>query len=575
MSHRKRPPKTSGSASPPSEGGKLKEKSKASEHPEGNAVTALKSTSRKVSPLSVTQGFPPTDKKTTSKDKLNFYAQSILGLKLSQKLEADSILNGSGSSLFWSEYIKEMSACLPLPILTDSLDLGSHLLSGFVSRVNANSWFSMNLNSLPTKNSFKIFCPSSTVSLLGFTDCENTKSKPKRPFKKNPRNKSKKEKPNSVLKIRVFPSRELHQVWKQWLAAYRWIYNQTINLLRQGAKPNIYDMQAELRDLAKPEWVKNLPGHQLQEAVADACDAHRQAIANKGSAYLKSCRATSQVIKFKAGNFKKGTWYPLLTKGLSFTSPQEIPSHCNYGTQLVYARRQWFACFPVLKPIELTSENRVIALDPGVRTFLTGYDGETVLEVGGKDIGAIHRLCLHLDQLCSWISTSKSKRQRYKMRRAASRLRGRIQNLIKDLHAKTASFLVQHYKLIFLPTFETGQMVSKSTRKLNKKSARNLLTWSHYRFAQHLQQTADRHSVLVIRCNESYTSKTCPECGHIHEKLGGSKVFKCPHCGYQAPRDWHGARNIMFRALQATAVIFRDDAVLFQGLSSDTQLCLG
>ncbi len=31
----------------------------------------------------------------------------------------------------------------------------------------------------------------------------------------------------------------------------------------------------------------------------------------------------------------------------------------------------------------------------------------------------------------------------------------------------------------------------------------------------------------------------------------------------------------MFRALQATAVIFRDDAVLFQGLGSDTQLCLG
>ena len=108
MSHRKRPPKTSGSASPPSEGGKLKEKSKASEHPEGNAVTALKSTSRKVSPLSVTQGFPPTDKKTTSKDKLNFYAQSILGLKLSQKLEADSILNGSGSSILERIYQRDV-----------------------------------------------------------------------------------------------------------------------------------------------------------------------------------------------------------------------------------------------------------------------------------------------------------------------------------------------------------------------------------------------------------------------------------------------------------------------------------
>jgi len=575
MLHRKKPPNYLGSVSPPFDDGNQTEKSKVSVPQEDNAATVSKTTSRKVSPLSVTPEFPLTGKRTTSKDKLNFYAQNIPEPKLLQRLEADSILNGSDSSLFWSEYIKEMSHCLPLPTQTGWLDSVSPLLSGSVSNVNANSWFSMNLSSLPRKNSSKIFCPSSTVSLLGFTDCENTKSKPKKSYKKNPRNRSKKEKPNSVSRIRVFPSKELHKVWKQWLAAYRWLYNQTIDLLGSGAKPNIYEMQATLRSFPKPDWVKALPGHQLQEAVADACDAYQQALANNGSARFKSCRATSQVIKFKPGNFKNGTWYPRATKGLSFTSPQEIPTACEYGTQLVYCRHQWFACFPTLKPVQVTLEKRVIALDPGVRTFLTGYDGETILEVGGKDIGAIHRLCLHLDQLCSRISTSKSQRQRYKMRKAASRLRGRIQNLVKDLHAKTASFLVRHYKVIFLPTFETSQMSSKSTRKIQRKSVRSLLTWSHYRFAQHLQQAANRQGVLVVRCNESYTSKTCPECGHIHEKLAGSKTFKCPQCGYQAPRDWHGARNIMFRALQATAVIFRDDAVLFQGLGSDTQLCLG
>ncbi|WP_242055520.1 transposase [Scytonema hofmannii] len=26
--------------------------------------------------------------------------------------------------------------------------------------------------------------------------------------------------------------------------------------------------------------------------------------------------------------------------------------------------------------------------------------------------------------------------------------------------------------------------------------------------------------------NESYTSKTCPSCGHIHHKLGGNKKFQ-------------------------------------------------
>ncbi|MGI0498155.1 zinc ribbon domain-containing protein, partial [Limnospira platensis] len=45
-----------------------------------------------------------------------------------------------------------------------------------------------------------------------------------------------------------------------------------------------------------------------------------------------------------------------------------------------------------------------------------------------------------------------------------------------------------------------------------------------------------------------------------------SKVFKCPNCGYTAPRDWVGARNIMLRALQATAVVFQDNAILFQSV---------
>ena len=72
---------------------------------------------------------------------------------------------------------------------------------------------------------------------------------------------------------------------------------------------------------------------------------------------------------------------------------------------------------------------------------------------------------------------------------------------------------------------------------------------------------AARNGSIVVRCNKSYTSKTCPECGKIHEKLGGSKIFKCPSCGFKADRDANGARNIMIRALQATAITFSSDAI--------------
>ncbi len=474
------------------------------------------------------QELVPIPKKMTLSDKLNFYAQSTQKGNWFKKLARDSILNGENCSLYWNEYTKAISASLSSLTPTDSLDLDFHLLSGSVSKVNAHSWFSMNVSCLQSKNSYLISCPSSTVSLRGFTDCENTKAKSLKAYKKRSRNQTKKLTPNSVKKIRVYPCKELHHIWKRWLAAYRWIYNWTMAKLKSGCNDSTYSLQSQARNSERPEWVKQLPGHQLQEAVADARDAYWQAKKNGGDGNFKSCRAYSQVIKFKAGNYKKGTWYAKTTKKLPFAVKQPIPTECIYGTQLVYQKGKWYGCFPEYIPTEPTKESKVIALDPGSRAFITGYDGETVLEVGKKDIGRINRLSTHLDQLMSRISKSKSKRQRYKQRTAANRIREKIKNLVKDLHNKVSSFLVDNYKVIFLPTFESSQMVLKQQRKINSKTARNMLTWSHFRFAQHLTQMAARNNCIVVRCNESYTSKTCPECGTIHEKLGSSKVFKCP-----------------------------------------------
>ena len=185
---------------------------------------------------------------------------------------------------------------------------------------------------------------------------------------------------------------------------------------------------------------------------------------------------------------------------------------------------------------------------------MTGYDGENIIEIGKADIGRIYRLCSHLDKLVQKISKTKSHRQKQKMLSAAQKLRNRIKNLVDECHKQTANYLTKEYKIIFLPTFETSQMVVKKGRKLATKTARAMLTWSHYRFKQFLKYKAKSRSCVVVDCNESYTSKTCPKCGHKHQKLGGSKVFKCPSCGTQINRDWNGARNIMLRFLNQLTI---------------------
>ena len=97
-------------------------------------------------------------------------------------------------------------------------------------------------------------------------------------------------------------------------------------------------------------------------------------------------------------------------------------------------------------------------------------------------------------------------------------------------------------------------MVAKTgKRKINSKTVRQMLRWSHFRFKQTLKFQALKRGCTVMDITEEYTDKTCTKCGHIHVKLGSSKKFKCPSCGHRLPRDWNGALGIFLKALRDIA----------------------
>jgi len=503
---------------------------------------------------------------TTSADKLRHLLQITQVAKSSQKLGRDSILGGANLTPFWNELSAAISNCLSLPNKTDSPNLDAISSSGCAKNLTVKSWFSINKNTVQKPNSHQICCQSSTVFPLAYTDGISTKKSSGKTQKyKNKRRHSQKltakPTPNSVRKIRVYPDSKLNQIWRHWLAGCRFVYNRCIEALKNGFQGSSYDLEALVINNL-PDWLKTVPRHPKANAVQDAYDAWKQASSNNGEAKFRSCRQSVSAIKFKNGNFINGTWFPQLSKGCKFEASQLLPKSCNYGTQLVRDRRRWFAVIPEYIPTEPTTKNKVIALDPGVRTFLTGYDGETVLEIGKGDIERIVRLCFHLDKLISRAAQKQVKtKHRRSWLRAASRMRIKIRNLVDELHHQIASYLVGNYKVIFIPTFETSSMVVKSKRRINTKSVRSMLTWSHYRFKQLLISMSDRCGVIIVETNEAYTSKTCGKCGHVHTKLGGNKVFKCPECGYVTDRDANGAFNIMLKALAGTPFTLTGDAI--------------
>ncbi|CAG8707299.1 12432_t:CDS:1, partial [Cetraspora pellucida] len=57
----------------------------------------------------------------------------------------------------------------------------------------------------------------------------------------------------------------------------------------------------------------------------------------------------------------------------------------------------------------------------------------------------------------------------------------------------------------------------------------------------------------VMIQDESYTSKTCSNCGNI-QNIGGKKVYKCKNCSLVIDRDVNEARGIFLRALLDGAI---------------------
>ncbi|MBW4574066.1 MAG: transposase [Aphanothece sp. CMT-3BRIN-NPC111] len=397
------------------------------------------------------------------------------------------------------------------------------------------SWFSTKLYTAQTQNSPKIYSPSSTSSLVECTDKTSTV--------------------HISNKTRIYLNPEQKKVVKKWFGVARFVYNKTIEYLQQAeTKANWKAIKGGILE-ALPDWCSSIPYQIKSIAIKDAC----KAVSNAKKKFkdgggiskmrfksrknpIQSCYISKSAVK------PQGIYHTILGEA---TFKEPLPQ--SFGDcRLVFAYGDYYLAIPREKPrIVSDNQGRAVALDPGIRTFMTFFSEESFGELGRAANLRIQRLCFRLDKLISRISKAKCKQKR-RMKLAASRIRERIKNLVDELHKKTARFLVNHFDIILLPTFETSQMSLKAQRRIRAKSVRQMLTLSHYKFKQFIKHKAFETGKVVLDVNEAYTSKTVSWTGEIVPKLGGAKIIKYKLTGQKMLRDWNGARGIFLRALVDT-----------------------
>ena len=447
---------------------------------------------------------------------------------------------------YWNEDIASFSAAVWLPTGTAAHSAAINTPHGWSSKTAAHSWFSTSRMTTPEPVLPGLYSPAAVQST---TNCSNqgaTRQQSRR--------------------IQVYPDSAQKLAIATWLTASRWTYNLTVEILQSGI-PAVWKhiasmVMPEVKTL-HPEW-DSVPYQVKRTAVRDACRAmsnvktFNMELKSHQAHGNRTDEAFAELSYRSRKNPKQSCYIPddaVTEHGVYHTmlGPLRMAEAIPAGQQecrLVKERGLYWLVVPhpAQCDIETPSGDGVVALDPGVRTFLTYFSETDCGKIGHRAFGRIQRLCHWLDDLISRTDNEPDYQRRCRMRRAQARIRQRIHNLVDELHWQTARWLTGNYKVILLPTFETQDMTLRAGRRIRSKTARMMLSLRHYEFKRRLRWKAWQRGALVIEVNEAYTSKTRSWDGTVNARLGGARVIR-DESGFGMDRDVNGARGIFLRAL--------------------------
>ena len=468
---------------------------------------------------------PLVSKKTTSKGKSSSCSPSTQITPFSRMLGLGLTSKENNSDSFLKNVLKEESVKSLLPTETDFADLDLNCLSGSSLKTLLNSWFSNNKSFLLNKNLLPICSQSSPSFRVEFMDSENTVTRSR--------------------KIRIYPNKEQKTILSNWFGASRFAYNKTVEFLKQpDTKAQWKAIKTDLLH-SMPEWSEEVPYQIKSVAIRDCC----QAVSNAKKKFKQTGKFNE--VKFRSKKrgdnnlfipqsavSENGVYHTILGK-LKTAEPLWRPTH---DCRVVLQNGRYFVIVPIDVAVKRPENQRLsaCALDPGVRTFQTVFSKEICSKIGEHDFQRVFRYCYALDKLVS----RKKKERNNRFNKAMQRIRWKVRDLIDEIHNKLALTLCRLFDVVYIPSFETHDMVSK----LKHKTSRAMLGWAHYRFKMKLKSKAEEYSCKIMDCTEEYTSKTCGNCGEINS-IGGKEVWTCKHCGCAHDRDINGARNILFKQM--------------------------
>jgi transposase len=493
-------------------------------------------------------------------------------MKSSQTSAQDSTSSAKTCYGWWTQCCKDMSQKLSLPTAIDSVDSPTTSCNGFVTEVKRGSLCSSKTSCPVNRNSPKILWPSSMFSAAGTMECEDTK----------------------VQKIRLKPSPPQALILRTWMKSARDTYNLALQLVKQKkAKLNLgikkLVVTARKEDSKEVQKMKETPADIRAGAVRDLIDTNKTAWAGFKARKQKQATYKNRWKKNKARPSGRRRWKPKLAFDIKFKSrhltqdsfrferkslkvndkdcylfskdkkfhmkapilmSQPLQHAVSTDCRVSYSFGRWYLLVPFkeTRPAANNSADiKVVALDPGVRTFTTYFASDGQMgELGSDMASAAQQLNQKILSIRAQIKQSTG-RKRQKLNKAWYRFNARSENLVTNFHWHTIKFLLDEFDVVIAPRLATSYMLSKKSN-LSHSCKTTMRFQRHGTFLERLKQKAQHRNKIHLDVEEHGTSMTCSSCGNIKRDLGSSKTYRCSSCGLVGDRDLNAAKNHLIKA---------------------------
>ena len=381
----------------------------------------------------------------------------------------------------------------------------------------------------------------------------------------------------NAIKIRLYPNIIQRAYFEECFGAHRYFYNASVE---EWSTYDPEDKKKPINEIAlrtmliptednmavHEQWMKRINASVRRGGLETFVAMQHAAVSNehnvKAFAFLEksnprqvfhaapdSILYTKGQIKMFTQKLKEYKFFKIDKRGRS-----DIDKHFPNGIDREYIvlkdHNQYYLCLPYIAETREYDDtvDDFIALDPGINTFQSYYSTKTSGKLGTNLSDMTERIHRKIKQL-QRIRCTVNNRKKKGIDRKCMRLRAKARNIVDNFQWHCVNWLTKNFKVILLPRFSMKYL------KVSSPVMRRGLSLRHATFAQKLEhrvmQCKDR---VLIRCSESYTSKTCGLCGNIDNELGKGRVYNCKTCNQAQDRDIHAARNILMKCLSIEAL---------------------